>query len=490
MKKTTKLISAVFATLFVFCAAAIVSFAEGLDAPELTAKNTANSIVISWKAVPGAEQYEVYTKDSNNEWVKTAVSEKKSFVDTKVKNGVTNSYLVRAIAQGAKSERSKIKQTFLSSPELKTIANTADGVKITWKKTSSADLYRIYRKDGTKEYSLIAKVFKDKNSYVDKTAKSTVTYTYTIVQQKGDFRSVTNPKPLKINFVSQVRNPSVKNSPNGVTVRWSKVSGAAGYVVYRKTAGQSNWVKAGTVKNALKFIDSKTAYGKKNYYKVYAFVKADNPGAFSDCVSLYSVNPNKKMVALTYDDGPYRPVTNKILDTLQKYNARATFFVVGSRLDTYKDCLERENKLGCQIGCHTYNHTTLTRASDSAIKSEISKTNNLVKKHTGQTVTLVRAPGGSVNAHVKSVVGYPLINWSVDTQDWKNRNADTTFANFKKSVKDGSIVLMHDLYPSTANASTRIIPYLVNNGYQIVTVSEMMDAKGIVMTNGGLYTHG
>lgn len=488
MKKTIKLLSIFFFAVAISFTFILLVSAKGLAAPALSTKNISDSIVISWEKVKGAESYEVYKLGSDKKWVKKASSKKTSFTDSNVKNGNTYKYKVRAVSKSEKSGFGRIKQVFLKAPTLKTITNTASGVKLKWKNNASARTYRIYRKEASTGYKLIAKVKSETTSFVDKTAKNGVTYTYTIASQSGDYRSKGNLTPLKINFVSQVKNLSVKNSPNGVTLTWSKVKEAAGYVVYRKTSGTSDWVKAGTVKDAQKFVDKKTAYGKKNYYKVCAYVKSSSPGAFSDKVSVYSVDPNKKMVALTFDDGPYRPVTNQILDALKKYNARATFFVVGSRLGTYKDCLERENKLGCEIACHTFNHASLTSLSESSIKKEISDTNTLVKKYTGQTVKLVRAPGGAVNSKVKNTVSYPLVNWSVDTEDWKNRNADTTFANFKKDVKDGSIVLMHDLYASTGNAASRIIPWLVCNGYQIVTVSEMMDAKGVRMQNGGLYT--
>ena len=489
MKKIIKIFSVFFFAVAISFAFILSISAQGLVAPALSAKNTSDSIVISWQAVKGAESYEVFKLNGDEKWVKKASSKKLTFTYTEVKNGTAYKYKVRAVSKSEKSDFGRIKQLFLKAPTLKTITNAADGVKLNWKNNAFAKTYRIYRKEASTDYKLIAKVEGGTTSFVDKTAKNGVTYTYTIASQSGDYRSKASKTELTINFVSQVKKLSVKNSPNSVTLSWSKINKAVGYVVWRKTAGTSDWVKVATVKNAQKFVDKKTAYGKKNYYKIYAYIKADNPGAFSDVVSVYSVNPNKKMVALTFDDGPYRPVTNQILDALKKYNARATFFVVGSRLSTYKDCLERENKLGCEIACHTFNHKSLTSLSESSIKKEISDTNTLVKKYTGQTVKLVRAPGGAVNSKVKNTVSYPLVNWSVDTMDWKNRNADTTFANFKKNVKDGSIVLMHDLYASTGNAASRIIPWLINNGYQIVTVSEMMDAKGIKMQKGGLYTH-
>lgn len=170
---------------------------------------------------------------------------------------------------------------------------------------------------------------------------------------------------------------------------------------------------------------------------------------------------------------------------MEKNNARATFFVVGSRVNTYSDCIKREASLGCEIANHTYNHTILTSASDSVIKSEIQRTNDAVKKLTGRSPVLVRAPGGSVNARVKNAVKYPLIGWSVDTEDWKNSSG--VVPEVKRHVKDGSIVLMHDLYGSTASAVETLVPWLVNQGYQLVTVSELMQLKGIDMQAGKVY---
>ena len=491
MKKTVKFCS-------IFLLAAVISLVCVLlatgkapaAAPALRAKNAADGVVISWDAVKGAENYEVYKLNADKKWEKRDTTKETTFTDKKVKNGAVYSYKVRAVLKKGKVEYGKIDYTFLRSPALKSITNTKSGIKLKWKNSSYAKNYAIYRKTSGGSYKLIATVKGAVHEYTDKTAKNGTKYTYSVASQSGNCKSKVGKNKLTTTFVSQVKNLSVKNSPNGVTLKWSKVNKAVGYVVYRKTAGSSKWVKAATVKSGQTYIDKKTAYGKKNYYKVYAYIKGGTHGVSSSSASVYSVNPKKKMVALTYDDGPYRPVTNQILDTLQKYNARATFFVVGSRLSTYKDCLERENKLGCEIACHTYNHTILTSVSESTIKKEISDTNSLVKKYSGQSVKLVRAPGGAVNDKVKNAVAYPLINWSVDTLDWQNRNTQKTFDNFKNNVKDGSIVLMHDLYTSTGNAAEKIIPWLDKNGYQMVTISEMMDAKGIKIEKGKLYTHG
>ena len=123
----------------------------------------------------------------------------------------------------------------------------------------------------------------------------------------------------------------------------------------------------------------------------------------------------KKLVALTFDDGPYTKVTNRILDVLEANGARATFFVVGERLDTYSDTLKREASLGNQIGNHTYGHPNLNKLSAKEIKEQISKTNKKLKRYitTGEVVML-RPPYGSANATVRATVTVPMINWSLE----------------------------------------------------------------------------
>ncbi|MCD7981956.1 MAG: polysaccharide deacetylase family protein [Clostridiales bacterium] len=216
-------------------------------------------------------------------------------------------------------------------------------------------------------------------------------------------------------------------------------------------------------------------------------VKNGNIYYYNSSGTLYrTVYGNQKMVALTYDDGPSE-YTTTILDTLEKYNSKATFFVVGERVGSYSSIVKRAYNLGCQIGNHTYNHTTLTTASVATIQSQISLTNNAVKSVTGVSPTIMRPPGGAYNATVRSTVGMPLILWSIDTLDWKTRNSVSTVNSVLNNVKDGDIVLMHDLYQATATASLTIIPSLVSRGYQLVTVEEMALLRG-GMSNGVVYS--
>lgn len=201
------------------------------------------------------------------------------------------------------------------------------------------------------------------------------------------------------------------------------------------------------------------------------------------------LDPNKPMVALTFDDGPYTPVTGKILDVLEKYNAKATFFCVGSRVPKYSDMVTRAYNLGCEIASHTYSHVYLTKLKAKKIKSEQNKVNKVISDIIGCEPTALRPPGGFVNAKVRKNMKVPMICWSIDSEDWKTRNVKKIIKECK-SIVDGDIVLMHDLYPTTAKAIEKVVPRLIKDGYQLVTVDEMFYYKGIPIEAGEVHFSG
>lgn len=194
-----------------------------------------------------------------------------------------------------------------------------------------------------------------------------------------------------------------------------------------------------------------------------------------------------KLVCFTFDDGPYAPVTNKILDTFEKYNGKATFFVVGDRAETYSDEIVRASKLGCEIGTHTYSHVNLNTLSVPEMQKEINKSCHAISKYSGKRVKILRPPEGAANETVKANVDMPMVLWSVDSRDWDYRNADKDYQSVMDNVFDGSIVLMHDLYPATADAIARIVPELAKQGYKFVTFSELMELRGVDVEPGEKY---
>jgi peptidoglycan/xylan/chitin deacetylase (PgdA/CDA1 family) len=199
-----------------------------------------------------------------------------------------------------------------------------------------------------------------------------------------------------------------------------------------------------------------------------------------------TVYGDKKAICLTWDDGP-SPYTKTIMKALKDNGAKGTFFVVGNRVNSYKKILKQNYDQGNQIGNHSWSHPDLSRMKKSKIRKQVNNTNKKIKAVTGETPRIMRTPYGVATKKVKSTVGMPIVLWSIDTLDWKTRNANKTYKAVIKNARDGDIVLMHDLYKQTANASKKIIPELKKKGFQMVTVEEMALLKGVSLKNGGVY---
>ncbi|SEA58996.1 Peptidoglycan/xylan/chitin deacetylase, PgdA/CDA1 family [Oribacterium sp. KHPX15] len=203
------------------------------------------------------------------------------------------------------------------------------------------------------------------------------------------------------------------------------------------------------------------------------------------------VDTTKPMVALTWDDGPNGSTGEAIMDVLEKYNGRGTFFVVGNRVDEFASEIQRMAANGHEIANHSWDHDTkLSKNSSDYIVQEFAKTNAKVQEVAGVTPVLARLPGGIISDTVKSSITMPLIFWSVDTLDWKHKDADKVVESIKSEISDGGIVLMHELYKSTQAACEEIIPWLAQQGYQLVTVSELIQFRNaeVVGGNGKQYS--
>lgn len=188
------------------------------------------------------------------------------------------------------------------------------------------------------------------------------------------------------------------------------------------------------------------------------------------------------MVALTFDDGPHSKNTDDILNILSKYNAYATFFMLGSNAEKYPDVVKRVFDAGNEIGIHTWSHKELTKLSSDEIKKEVDNTASEIEKITGKRPTLVRPPYGSINENVKNAIDNPLILWNVDSLDWKSRDKEKIVPLVLNDVQDGDIILLHDIHSTTVPAVEEILKYLVENDYQVITVSQMLNAKGYDLT--------
>ncbi len=198
----------------------------------------------------------------------------------------------------------------------------------------------------------------------------------------------------------------------------------------------------------------------------------------------------KPMVALTFDDGPKSDVGNALMDELEAVDGRGTFFVVGERLEEHQAELQRMVDNGHEIANHSWDHDlSLTNKGVDYIRSEFSKTDDKLRELVGIETTLVRLPGGKITDDVKSAITKPMIYWSLDTEDWKSRNAQSVEAKVDGNVKDGDIILMHELYSSTEEACREIIPRLHDEGFQLVTVSELIQFRNaeVAGSNGIQY---
>lgn len=218
-----------------------------------------------------------------------------------------------------------------------------------------------------------------------------------------------------------------------------------------------------------------------------ASAETEPPVTFEAPTASVELDPNRPMVAFTFDDGPYSPVTGRILDVLETYQSKATFFVMGNRVNNYKDTLRRAYEMGCQIGNHSYNHKSFEKIAPEDVTWQIAYTNDLIQDIIGVRTSLVRVPYGAYHGQVSEVVKYPMIQWNIDPEDWKSKNKDAIVQNIMAHISDGDIILMHDLYPATAEAFEEVVPVLIEQGYQLVTVADLYAAKGIPLESGRVY---
>jgi len=211
-----------------------------------------------------------------------------------------------------------------------------------------------------------------------------------------------------------------------------------------------------------------------DYIKLYKLMAITLPERYKP-VEPTPIDPAvEKVVALTFDDGPYSAVTGKLLDLLDRYNAKATFFVVGYNTDFYPGTIRDIAKRGHSIGIHSTEHSSMTKMTDEDLKADIFGMQNMIEKVCGVRPYLVRPVGGKVNQRIADLLAMPVILWDCDPNDWKYRDADKVADFVLKNVRSGDIVLSHDIYKTTYEAYEKIIPALAEQGYRFVTVDELL----------------
>ena len=187
----------------------------------------------------------------------------------------------------------------------------------------------------------------------------------------------------------------------------------------------------------------------------------------------YIKKRSRKAVALTFDDGPNPNTTPVALELLKKYNAKATFFMVGRAVAGNENIIKQVVAEGHQIGNHSWSHPLLTKISLEEAKSQINDTTEALKKASGQDVHIMRPPYGGINSAIQAAVDQSFILWDIDTLDWKNRNTASIMKEVRKA-QPGSIILMHDIHQTSIDALPTVLQYLTEQGFELVTVDELM----------------
>ncbi|MBQ9941955.1 MAG: polysaccharide deacetylase family protein, partial [Christensenellaceae bacterium] len=294
---------------------------------------------------------------------------------------------------------------------------------------------------------------------------------------------------------SQATKFTLQNRPGGTVFSFkitrSKVDDTLtkGYLKQQVVAIKDTNIYAGPSTSFKKLKPLKKGTGLKvhyaNYYNNWHRVTlADGTSGYVNDtkVDLIQVTkkPGKKYVALTFDDGPHKTNTVKVLNALKKYKAHATFFVVGNRLAGKEDICKKIVAQGSQIANHSYDHRSFGSLSQVNATANLNKCASAIKKATGITAYTARIPGGTDGSRITAAAkagGYTLFKWNVNTLDWQHHSVSRTVSAATK-VKDGDIVLMHDLHASTANSVESICKKLKAAGFEMVTVAELMTLKG------------
>ncbi|MCI9375771.1 MAG: polysaccharide deacetylase family protein [Oscillibacter sp.] len=197
-----------------------------------------------------------------------------------------------------------------------------------------------------------------------------------------------------------------------------------------------------------------------------------------------------KYVALTFDDGPRKGTTDRLLNGLRDRDASATFFLVGEQIEANQELVARMRDEGHQIGNHTWSHQRLADASPALISQEVGRTEEILESLLGGGEYWLRPPYGLVSPGSEDLITVPMVKWSVDPRDWESRDTEKVVQAVLQDVRPNSIILLHDIYPTSVDAALRIVDVLAEKGYWFVTVEELLLLNGIAPQAGAMYRNG
>lgn len=393
-----------------------------------------------------------------------------------------------------------------SMPQVKNVKmadNTTNSITVSWSKVKKADGYYIYSYDGSQNryIKLGQNNSNDKTKFEIKDIPGASIYKIKVYAYKNfmnkEYQSENAKTITAFSLPSKPQANAFSGGKGVLSVEWNDSDNLNGYDIQYSLNKDFSQYKNENIAdgNARNFSASQLNPNDVYFVRVRSYMTVEKKTVYSvwsdtQQVTIYDkdinigkVDPTKPMVAFSFDDGPAFDYngsnsTERILDVLEANNARATFFMVGERVNAdTAHILKREIELGCELGNHTYGHN---HYGSQVTPSDISKASKQIEKISGQAPTMFRCPGGQITSTIRKECekeGMPIAYWSVDTEDWRSKDKKKICKNIENYVYDGSIVLMHDIYPSTADAVEKIVPELIKKGYQIVTVSELIAAK-------------
>lgn len=195
-------------------------------------------------------------------------------------------------------------------------------------------------------------------------------------------------------------------------------------------------------------------------------------------VSFSSCHVAGPFAAMTFDDGPHPSLTPRLLDMLAQWNLKATFFLIGKNAAAYPRIVQRIVAEGHEVANHSWSHPALSKLPDAAVRSELRRTHDAITQACGVAPICYRPPYGAITAAQKSWIarefGYPTILWSVDPNDWRDRNSATVSSRIRAGARGGSIILAHDIHATTVNAMPSTLPPLQQRGLRFVTVASLI----------------
>ncbi|PZL72193.1 hypothetical protein CI088_11345 [Enterococcus plantarum] len=186
---------------------------------------------------------------------------------------------------------------------------------------------------------------------------------------------------------------------------------------------------------------------------------------------------DKKYISLTFDDGPNPDTTPRLLDILKEKGVKATFFILGQNVVKHESLVKRVADEGHEVASHSYSHPQLTGIDAQTVKEEVQNTDKAIYHAIGKLPTDFRPPYGAVNKDVAAIIGKPIIQWSVDSQDWQSHNAQAIIKRIDETAYNDTIVLMHDIHPETVDAVSTVIDHLHAEGYEILPSKELLGKK-------------